>query len=90
MNSEQVTISKNDLQTLVIYAQRYAIGRMTYAPWVFKQVTLRNLDNLTDDTIHAVILDIKREFALDSKCDTMIWFDLLVELKSEMKKREKK
>ena len=90
MNSEQVTIGKNDLQVLVKYAQRYTIGRMTYAPWIFNQITLRNMDNLTDNTIHVVIRNIEREFALGSKCDTMIWFDLLVKLKAEMKKREKK
>lgn len=89
MNNNQVTINKTDLQALVIYAQRYTIGRMTYAPWEFSQAMLRNLDNLTDNTIHLVIRDIEREFARGSKCDTMIWFDLLVNLKAEMKKREK-
>lgn len=93
MNNNQVTINKNDLQSLVIYAQRYTIGRMTYAPWVFSQAMLRSLDNLTDNTIHIVMRDIEQESGKDAlgwECDKVLWLDLLVKLKAEMKKREKK
>lgn len=91
--TQQIKINKDDLQDLIIFAQRYTIGRMTYAPSLFKNIVLKHLSDLEDSVIQIIITDIEQERNRDNlgmECDKVIWLSLLETLKSELKKREMK
>lgn len=90
---QKVEISINDLQDLVIYAQRYAIGRKTYAPKDVSDVILKHLDDLDDNTIKVIIDDIHLQTQrnnLGEDMDKTVWLDLLATLKNELSKSVKK
>ena len=88
---EQVKISKNDLQDLVIYAQRYSIGRQTYAPKDVKDFILKHLNDLEYNTIKVITDDIRRQHGrnnLGAEMDKTMWLDLLDELEKTLKTRK--
>lgn len=90
--NQQIKINKDDLQDLIIYAERYSLGRMTFAPHTIKQIILNHLSDIKTGTIKVIISDIERERDrehLGMECDKVTWLDLLDVLKSEIKKREK-
>lgn len=85
---EQVKISKNSLQDLVIYAQRYSIGRQTYAPKDVKEFILKHLNDLEYNTIKVIIDDIRLQNErnnLGAEMDKIMWLDLLDELEKTSK-----
>lgn len=88
--TNQITINKDDLQSLIIYAQRYTIGRMTFAPSEVKEIILKHMGDLSLGTIQVIIDDIERvrdEDGLGMECDKATWLALLNDLQSEIKKR---
>lgn len=92
--NQQIKINKDDLQDLIIFAGRYTMGRMTFAPLTFKQICLKHLNDLKNGTIKVIIADIEREqdseYGLGEGIDKQVWLDLLDVLKSELKKRDEK
>lgn len=91
--SQKIKIDKSDLQELMINSQRYAIGRMTCVPFVFKEIALKHLNDLTNDTIQVMIDDIETQrnrSNLGAECDKETWLSLLETLKDEIEKRGKK
>lgn len=91
--TQQIKINKDDLQSLIIYAQRYTIGRMTYAPNDVKNIILKHLDDLSLGAIQIIIDDIEREQEYDrlgEECDKQMWLNLLEILKDEIERRGKK
>lgn len=92
--TQQIKINKDDLQDLIVFAERYTIGRMTFAPPTFKQICLKHLSDLKNGTIKVIIADIEREqdseYGLGQGFDKQMWLSLLETLKSELKKRDEK
>lgn len=86
----QIQIDKNDLQDLVIYAERYAIGRMTYAPSDVSRIIIKYLSDLKLSVIKILIQDIKQESErnnLGEECDKVTWLNLLNILEKELEER---
>lgn len=87
----KIEINKADLQDLMIFAERYSMGRMTFAPKTFQEICLKHLRDLKTGTIKVIIADIEHEEKLDrlgADFDKKMWLDLLHTLKSEIQKRE--
>lgn len=84
-------IDHEDLQSLVIYAQRYAIGRMTYAPAEIKDIVLKHLPNLSDNTLNVIVSDIdyhQKKKSLGTATDEALWLDLRQQLVKALASRE--
>lgn len=77
-----INIKNDELETLLIYAQRYAIGRMTYAPAEVSELVRKYMPYATTDTLGVLIQDIERQGNTDA-----IWLDLLDELKDHRQRR---
>ena len=56
---ETVTISKYDFEDMLIYAQRYAIGRTTFAPQTVCDIINTHINHLNVNTL-ARLCDIER------------------------------
>lgn len=84
-------INHEDLQSLVIYAQRYAIGRLTYAPAEIKDIVLKHLPNLSDNTLNVIVSDIdyhQKKKSLGTQADEALWLDLKQQLIEALASRE--
>ena len=58
---DPVTLSKFDFEDILIYAERYAIGRMTFAPQDVCKIINTRLHELSDNTLKVLRDDIARE-----------------------------
>ena len=58
---DPVTLSRFEFEDMIIYAQRYAIGRMTYAPHDVCKIINTRVHDLTDNTLTVLRDDIARE-----------------------------
>ena len=84
-----ITITDDEFQSLVIYAERYAIGRMTYAPDEVNQIIRKYLPRIANNTLGVLIEDIERELAIVGMYfDKTTWLELLEFLKNERDRRE--
>lgn len=52
----------NELDLIIVWAERYAIGRHTYASGETAQVIIDYAELWSDKTRHALIADIERAF----------------------------
>ena len=84
-----ITITDDEFQSLVIYAERYAIGRMTYVPDEVNQIIRKYLPRGAYNTIDVLIKDIERELAIVGMYfDKTTWLELLEFLKNERDRRK--
>ena len=86
-----ITITDNEFQQFIIYAERYAIGRMTYVPSAVNDIIIKYLPFITNNTLGVLILDIELEADRDMlgmDCDKQMWLALLDTLKNERDRRE--
>ena len=86
-----ITITDNEFQQFIIYAERYAIGRMTYVPSAVNDIILKYLPFITNNTLGVLILDIELEADRDMlgmDFDKKMWLALLDTLKNERDRRE--
>ena len=58
---DPITLSRFEFEDMIIYAQRYAIGRMTFAPHDVCNIINTRLHGLSDNTIKVLRDDIARE-----------------------------
>lgn len=86
-----ITITSKAFQSLIVYAERYAIGRMTYAPHEFGEIVEKYLPEIHNSTLNVLINDIElqaqRECGLGEECDKKMWLALLDTLKNERDSR---
>ena len=86
-----VTLTLSDFQDILIYAERYAIGRMTYAPKDVCDMIMSNIRSVTRNTLSVLIRDIEREQERDNlgnpKIDAPVWISTLEALKEELESR---
>ena len=86
-----ITITDDEFQQFIIYAERYAIGRMTYAPSEVNNIILKYLPRISSNTLGVLIQDIELEANRDMlgmDFDKKMWLALLDALKNERDRRE--
>ena len=86
-----ITITDDEFQQFIIYAERYAIGRMTYVPSEVNNIILKYLPRIANNTLGVLIRDIELEAdreMLGMDFDKKMWLALLDTLKNERDRRE--
>ena len=86
-----ITITDNEFQQFIIYAERYAIGRMTYVPSEVNNIILKYLPFIANNTLGVLIQDIELEADRDMlgmDFDKKMWLALLDTLKNERDRRK--
>lgn len=80
-----VSLSKTDFEEILIYAERYAIGRMTYAPHTVCEIINNHLDDLTKNTLVVMKRDIETNREKDNlgspNIDEPVWIETLRNIK---------
>ena len=80
-----VSLSKTDFEEILIYAERYAIGRMTYAPYTVCEIINNHLDDLTKNTLVVMKRDIETNREKDNlgspNIDERVWIETLRNIK---------
>ena len=88
---ETVTLSRFDFEEVLIYAERYAIGRMTYAPHSVCEIINTRLQDLSDNTLKVLKDDIARETERDNlgnpDIDAPTWTKTYQNIVNEISKR---
>ena len=86
-----ITITIQEFQQFIIYAERYAIGRMTYVPSEVNQIIRKYLPRISSNTLGVLIQDIEFEADRDMlgmDFDKKMWLALLDTLKNERDRRK--
>ena len=86
-----LTITDNEFQQLIIYAERYAIGRMTYVPSEVNQIIRKYLPRISSNALGVLIQDIEFEADRDMlgmDFDKKMWLALLDTLRNEREERK--
>lgn len=86
-----ITITNKEFQQFIIYAERYAIGRMTYVPSAVNDIILKYLPFIANNTLGVLIQDIELEANRDMlgmDFDKKMWLALLDTLKNERDRRK--
>ena len=86
-----ITITDDEFQQFIIYAERYAIGRMTYVPSEVNNIILKYLPFIANNTLGVLIRDVELEADRDMlgmDFDKKIWLALLDTLKNERYRRK--
>ena len=86
-----ITITDDEFQQFIIYAERYAIGRMTYVPSEVNNIILKYLPRIANNTLGVLIRDIELEAdreMLGMDFDKKMWLALLDTLKNERDRRK--
>lgn len=81
-----ISLSKTDFEEILIYAERYAIGRMTYAPHTVCEIINNHLDDLTQNTLVVMKRDIETFIGLWDNLgfpniDEPVWIETLRNIK---------
>ncbi len=58
--TDDVTLSKFEFEDMIIYAQRYAIGRMTFAPRDVCDLINKHINELSKNTLFEIKRDIEQ------------------------------
>lgn len=68
-----------DYEQMIISAERYALGRMTYIVEITVNYILKEIeeDKLSDRCLSVIAEDIKSKKYLGMKCDRKLWIKLL-------------
>jgi len=93
------TITKSDLEFVVIAATRYALGRMTYSTSIMEDVITNGAGQMTDNCLSVLLRDIKEHgergvktklnnLGYGHECDYQAWMSCLRALENEIKRRE--
>ena len=85
-----ITITDDEFQQFIIYAERYAIGRMTYVPSEVNNIILKYLPFIANNTLGVLIRDIETFDVglLGMDFDKKMWLELLEVLKNEREERK--
>ena len=88
---DPVTLSKFDFEDILIYAVRYAIGRMTFAPHDVCKIINTRLHDLSDNTLKVLRDDIARETELGNlgspSIDAHLWMQTFANITEEISNR---
>jgi hypothetical protein len=88
---ETVTLSKFDFEEVLVYAERYAIGRMTYAPHTVCSIINGGLQVISTKTLDVLKGDIERETERDNlgnpSIDAPVWKKTYNNITEELSRR---
>ena len=73
-------MNNREIDTLMVCAFRYAIGRSTYIVNTIADILIEHKDKLSDGARISIVRDIHRELALDNvgmECDKREWLKVL-------------
>ncbi len=88
---DPVTLSKFEFEDMIIYAQRYAIGRMTFAPHDVCNIINTRLHDLSNNTLKVLRDDIARETDRGNlgspSIDAPLWRQTYANITEEISKR---
>lgn len=73
---------------ILLYALRYSLGRMTFAPTTVIDNILSNLNLLTDNDINIIIKEIENQSEYGMECDKVTWMNFINSLRSEIVNRK--
>lgn len=76
---------------IVFYAFRYCLGRATYAPSVFQQAALKNIEYIDSRDLKLMcqeIADADKEQRLGMDCDKVAWLNFRDIIEKQLKQRE--
>lgn len=73
---------------ILIYAFRYSLGRMTFAPIIVVDNIKANIDKISTGDIELYIREIKECSNYGMDCDKDLWTNFLEYLKLELHKRK--
>lgn len=88
----EAAFTKSQLESLIIYAGRYVIGRATYAPHEFIQIVTPHLSKLSSGTLACIDRDIKsygEMFGYGMDIDKEAWFEFRKKVVFEILRRER-
>ena len=73
-----------DISAMLVSAERYALGRMTYiVQWTCEIIT-KNLNILNKKDKQVIIRDIENAISYGDECDKICWLKLLEVLKKSL------
>jgi len=88
---DPVTLTRFEFEDILIYAERYAIGRMTYAPHDVCEIINTRLYDLSDNTLKVIRDDIERETERGNlgspTIDAPLWIQTHANITEEISKR---
>ena len=88
---DPVTLTRFEFEDILIYAERYAIGRMTYAPHDVCKIINTRLHDLSDNTLKVLRDDIAREIERGNlgspTIDAPLWRQTFANITEEISKR---
>ena len=88
---DPVTLIRFDFEEILIYAERYAIGRMTYAPHDVCNIINTRLHDLTDNTLKVLRDDIARGIEGGNlgnpDIDATVWIETYRNIENEISRR---
>ena len=91
---DPVTLTRFEFEDTLIYAERYAIGRMTYAPHDVCEIINTRLHDLSDNTLKILRDDIARETERGNlgspTIDAPIWRQTYANITEEISNRSTK
>lgn len=78
----------NDFEMIILFAFRYCLGRMTYAPstFIIYMLSTNMINNITDTTRKIMIQEIEECKNLGMDCDIKLWNDYKEKLKHALEK----
>jgi len=88
-----ITLTQEDFEDLLIYAQRYSIGRMTYAPHTVCRIIMDYMAQLSVNTLNVIKIDIEerlacgKEYLGDFNIDYPVWIETLKAINLELHER---
>lgn len=89
----KINMSSDDLETLIICATRYCMGRQSYMPSLVQEICLQSLHEISDKTLAILIEDTKFQENMnmygDERIDKpgwLIWKDKLIMERDRRKK----
>lgn len=83
-----MTDNELNINTVYMFAFRYALGRRTFAPNIVIDFLSARLSKLTDYTIKQIITEIDDCGDYGDECDCARWIDFRSSLEDELKYRE--
>lgn len=81
---KEIKVPIREFNWLMLFATRYAVGRMTTAPSIMADLIKENKEYLEKGTIENIIDEIetaKRAGCLGMDCDISTWEEVIEELK---------
>lgn len=83
-----------DFGTIVVCAERYALGRQSYMPALVEDFVIRNMENIDDRSLGTIVRDIESAESMgyglgDERIDKPGWLKLCHQIRVELERRKK-